>query len=178
MQRILALCAAGTLATISALFAVTMPATGAPGAAGSKGPVTHATGVDSRAEQDAVRAFWTKARMRAAIPRGPERPTAKPGGGGSPGTTSSSNLGIAWTAGRVTVGKVFFQMGGSLYVCSGNAVDDVEDGVTTPNLVVTAGHCVNDGGSAFATNFMFIPRYDSAAPRTSGHPTGPSRPPG
>ena len=72
----------------------------------------------------------------------------------------------------MTVGKVFFQMGSSLYVCSGNAVDDVEDGVTTPNLVVTAGHCVNDGGSAFATNFMFIPRYDPAAPRTSGQPDG------
>ena len=172
MQRSLALSAAGMLATASALLAISTPATGASGTAAPKGPVSHATGVDSRAEQDSVRAFWTKARMKAAIPRGLERPTAKPGGGGSPGTTSTSNLGTAWTAGRVTVGKVFFQLGSSLYVCSGNAVDDVEDGVTTVNLVVTAGHCVNDGGSAFATNFMFIPRYDPAAPRTSGQPDG------
>ena len=172
MQRTLALSAAGMLATASALFAITTPATGVSGAAAPKGPISHATGVDSRAEQDSVRAFWTKARMKAAIPRGLERPAAKPGGGGSPGTTSSSNLGTAWTAGRVTVGKVFFQMGSSLYVCSGNAVDDADDGVATTNLVVTAGHCVNDGGSAFATNFMFIPRYDPAAPRTSGQPDG------
>ena len=82
------------------------------------------------------------------------------------------SLGTAWTAGRATVGKVFFQMGSSLYVCSGNAVDDVDDGVTTPNLVVTAGHCVNDGGTAFATNFLFIPRYDPTQPRTSGQPDG------
>src|SRR3712207_1963725 len=170
MQRTPALIAAGMLASATAVLATVTPATGAPGTPGSRGPVGHATGVDSRAEQDSVRAFWTKARMRAAIPRGPERPNAKPGGGGSPGTTSTSNLGTTWTAGRATVGKVFFQMGSSLYVCSGNAVDDVEDGVTTTNLVVTAGHCVNDGGSAFATNFLFITRYNPAAPPTSGQP--------
>ena len=172
MERTLALTAAGMLASASALVAVATPATGASGSAHPQGPVSHETGVDSRAEQESVRAFWTKSRMKAAIPRGQERPAAKPGRGGSPGTSSSGNLGTAWTAGRVTVGKVFFQMGSSLYVCSGNAVDDVEDGVSTPNLVVTAGHCVNDGGSAFATNFMFIPRYDPAAPRTSGQPDG------
>ncbi len=172
MHRTLALGAAATLAVTGALFGAVAPATGASETAAAKRPVTHATGVDSRAEQDSVRAFWTKARMKAATPRGLERPNAKPGGGNSPGTTSSSNLGTAWTAGRATVGKVFFQLGGSLYVCSGNAVDDVEDGVVTPNLVVTAGHCLNDGGSTFATNFMFIPRYNPAAPRTSGQPDG------
>lgn len=172
MQRTLALTAVGMVASASALVATITPATGASGSAATEGPVSHATGVDSRAEQDSVRGFWTKARMKAATPRGLERPAAKPGGGGSPGTTSSSNLGTAWTAGRVTVGKVFFEMSGSLYVCSGNAVDDVDDGVTTPDLVVTAGHCVSDGGSDFATNFLFIPRYDPAAPRTSGQPDG------
>jgi V8-like Glu-specific endopeptidase len=172
MQRTLALTVAAALATAGPLFALSTPATGAPGSAASPGPVSHRTGIDSRAEQDSVRAFWTKARMKAATPRGLQRPAAKPGGGGSPGTTSTSNLGTAWTAGRATVGKVFFQLGGSLYVCSGNAVDDVEDGVTTSNLVVTAGHCLNDGGSTFATNFLFIPRYDPTQPRTSGQPDG------
>jgi len=171
MKRTLAVTAAGMLAAASALVAITTPAEAAPRPASERGPVSHSTGVDSRAEQDAVRAFWTKTRMKAAVPRGQQRPAAKPGGGGQPGTTSS-NLGTVWTAGRVTVGKVFFQLGSSLYVCSGNAVDDVEDGATTTNLVVTAGHCVNDGGSAFATNFMFIPRYDPAAPRSSGQPDG------
>ena len=172
MQRTLALGVAGVLATAVPLLAAAAPATGASGTARPQGPVSHATGVDTRAEQDAVRAFWTEARMKAAVPRGLERPAAKPGGGGSPSTTSSSNLGTAWTAGRKTVGKVFFEMGGSLYVCSGNAVDDVQDNVTTANLVVTAGHCVNDGGEAYATNFMFIPRYDPTQPRDSRQPDG------
>ena len=116
MQRTLALTAAGMLASASALVAITTPAHAAPGTAPPRGPVSHATGADSRAEQDSVRAFWTRSRMKAAVPRRQKRPAAKPGGGGSPGTTTSSNLGTAWTAGRATVGKVFFQMGSSLYV--------------------------------------------------------------
>ena len=167
MKRTLALTASGMLAA-SVLVAITTSAEAAPRAADRSPVVSHATGVDSRAEQAAVRAFWTQSRMKAAVPRRLERPAARPV---KPGTTAG-NLGTAWTAGRVTVGKVFFQMGSSLYVCSGNAVDDVNDGATTANLVVTAGHCVNDGGSAFATNFMFIPRYDPAQPRTSGQPDG------
>lgn len=171
MKRTLAVTAAGLLAAAGALVAITTPAEAAPRTAPGRGPVSHATGVDTRAEQDAVRAFWTKERMRAAVPRGPERPLAKPGGGPKPGTSDPS-LGTAWTAGRDTVGKVFFAIGSSLYVCSGNAVDDVEDGVTTANLVVTAGHCVNDGGSAYVTNFLFIPKYDPTKPRKSGQPYG------
>ena len=170
MKRTLAATAAGMLAA-GLLVAIATPAEAAPRTASGHGPVSHATGADTRAEQDAVRAFWTSERMRAAVPRGPVRPLAKPGGGSKPGTSDPS-LGTAWTVGRDTVGKVFFQLGSSLYVCSGNAVDDIEDGVSTPNLVVTAGHCVNDGGSAFATNFLFIPRYDSTKPRTSGQPLG------
>ena len=173
MKRTLALTAAAVLATATPLLAVATPAVGAPDHVRGKGPVTHDTGVHSRAEQDAVRAFWTESRRKAAVARGPERPKARPGGGGgTPGTTTGTNLGTAWTAGRVTVGKVFFQLGSSLYVCSGNAVDDVEDGVITPNLVVTAGHCVNDGGSTYATNFLFIPSYDPTKPRDTGQPFG------
>ena len=68
MERTLALTAAGMLASASALVAIATPATGAPGSAHPQGPVSHPTGVDSRAEQDSVRAFWTKSRMKAAIP--------------------------------------------------------------------------------------------------------------
>ena len=172
MKRTARLGFVGMLAAAGALVAVTTPAdaTGRPDDV--RGPVSHATGADTRAEQDAVRAFWTPARMAQAVPRGQVRPLGKPGGaGGSPKTTDPS-LGTEWTAGRVTVGKVFFELNGGLYVCSGNAVDDVEDGVTVTNLVVTAGHCVNDGGSAFVTNFLFIPEYDASQPRTSGQPHG------
>lgn len=172
MKRTLVATAAGVLAAAGALVAITIPAAAEPRPAPDRGPVSRATGVDTRAEQDAVRAFWTAERMRAAVPRGPVRPLAKPGGGGTKPGGSDPSLGTAWTVGRDTVGKVFFNIGSSLYVCSGNAVDDLGDTTTTNNLVVTAGHCVNDGGSAFVTNFMFIPRYDPAASRTSGQPDG------
>src|SRR5688572_6369608 len=107
MERTFALTAAGMLASASALVAIATPATGPAGSAHPPGPVSHENGVDSRAEQDSVRAIWTRSRMKAAIPRGEERPAAKPGGGGSPGTSAGRKLGTAWSAGRVTVGKVF-----------------------------------------------------------------------
>lgn len=52
------------------------------------------------------------------------------------------------------IGKVFFTLGGNNYVCSGNSV-------SSPNksTVSTAGHCLNDGPGAFATNFVFVPAY-------------------
>ncbi|MDQ0029724.1 trypsin-like serine peptidase [Arthrobacter bambusae] len=58
------------------------------------------------------------------------------------------------------IGKVFFTLGGVNYVCSGNSV-------TSPNesTVSTAGHCLNEGPGAFASNFTFVPAYqDGAAP--------------
>ncbi|MFA6576150.1 MAG: hypothetical protein WCS84_12075, partial [Nocardioides sp.] len=171
MRRTLAL-TVGMLA-VSVLVVIAPPADAAPRTAPGHDPVSHATGVDTRAEQDAVRAFWTTKRMRDAVPMGPERPLAEPGSasGPEPGMSDPS-LSTAWTVGRDTVGKVFFQLGSWIYVCSGNAVDDIEDAVATPNLVVTAGHCVNDGGSTFATNFLFVPRYDATKPATSGQPLG------
>ena len=51
-------------------------------------------------------------------------------------------------------GKVFFTLGGSDYVCSGNVVTS-----TSRDLVTTAGHCVNEGPGAFATNVAFVPAY-------------------
>lgn len=172
MKRTVRLGAAGLLAAAGALVAVTTPADAAGRSDGVRGPVSHATGADTRPEQNAVRAFWTSARMKQAVPRGQVRPLAKPPGAGGGKKTSDPSLGTEWTAGRVTVGKAFFQIGSGLYVCSGNAVDDVEDGVTVTNLVLTAGHCVNDGGNEFVENFLFIPEYDASKPRTSGQPHG------
>lgn len=172
MKRTSRLGAVGLLAAASALVAFTTPADAAGRPAGVRGPVSHPTGADSKAGQDAVRAFWTSARLKQAMPRGQVRPLAKPGGGGGKPSTSDPSLGTEWTDGRVTVGKAFFELGGGLYVCSGNAVDDVQDGVTVTNMVVTAGHCVNDGDTEFVTNFLFIPEYDASRPRTSGQPHG------
>lgn len=52
------------------------------------------------------------------------------------------------------IGKVFFNLGNSTYVCSGSVGGD--------NVVWTAGHCVYDNqAKIWATNWMFIPGYMS-----------------
>lgn len=70
----------------------------------------------------------------------------------------------SWTAGGEvlkTTGEVLFAMGGTYYVCSASVADDTVSG---RSIILTAGHCVYDEtGGAFATNWMFVPDYDSAA---------------
>jgi hypothetical protein len=126
------------------------------------------------AEHARIVAFWTPERMKTAVPRDfrydPASgrfhlvPNAKPGGGGTGGNTT----GASWPNGRGKVyqstGKVYFQMNGSGWVCSGTALGDSRNSYS---LVITAGHCVydeeNGNGrlSGFATNWLFIPQYDS-----------------
>jgi hypothetical protein len=52
----------------------------------------------------------------------------------------------------MTVGKVFFSLNGSNYVCSGSAIGN--------KAVLTAGHCVSEGGqNRWANNWVFVPAY-------------------
>jgi hypothetical protein len=55
-----------------------------------------------------------------------------------------------------TTGKVFFTLGGTNYVCSGSATSS-----SNRDVVSTAGHCVNEGPGAFATNWAFVPAYNN-----------------
>ena len=57
-----------------------------------------------------------------------------------------------------TTGKVFFTLAGTNYVCSGSSTV-----AANSSLVQTAGHCLNEGPGAFATNFTFVPAYDDGA---------------
>jgi Trypsin-like peptidase domain len=123
----------------------------------------------AKAEHDRIVAYWTPARMQSAIPRdfvkvgGSFQPKAKPpkppGGGGGGGAVT----GASWTAGGDILarsGKVFFTMSGGRYVCSGSVADDSRDDFS---LVLTAAHCAFDEAEEeFATNWMFIPAYDTA----------------
>jgi V8-like Glu-specific endopeptidase len=54
---------------------------------------------------------------------------------------------------KSTIGKLFFTLAGNNYVCSGSAIGR--------STVLTAGHCVSDGASHFATNFLFCPSWDN-----------------
>jgi hypothetical protein len=115
---------------------------------------------------DRVVAFWTNERVANAVsrdftfdPRNRSfRPAAKPAGGGS-----STTLGSSWNAGGEVLkstGKVLFALGGSYYVCSASVADD---NVAGRSIILTAAHCAYDETrGAFATNWMFVPDYDSA----------------
>jgi hypothetical protein len=154
------------------LALITLPAIAGGATAGPPGAGA-ATSAASR--HDAIVAHWTAARMRAAVPRdfvfdpvrgyhvAPTKGKPVPGGGGN-------TTGASWPNGKGLVykvtGKVYFEMGGSGWVCSGTALTD-DPSRTTWSLVVTAGHCAydetaNGSQSGFATFWMFVPQFDSS----------------
>ena len=120
------------------------------------------------AKPNDVRAYWTPARMRAALPLGLDGlgNLLKPKAPAKAGTTTTA---AGPTAPR-TVGKLFFTTSAGDAVCSASSVN-----TPTKNLIITAGHCTNDGpvrcgvlgGStcptANFTNFLFVPRYRNGA---------------
>lgn len=181
MRRTRSLLATAAVSLVAATLTLGTPADARPAApaADRAKAVAHATGADTRAEQDAVRAFWTPERMRQAIPRDGLR--AAPRAAKPAPTPDPPEYGTEWTAGQNTVGKVFFTLGKSMYVCSGNSVDFSGDGkgrgIQSNNLVTTAGHCVTDGQnrrgvSQWASRFLFVPSYDATASYESGQPLG------
>lgn len=114
--------------------------------------------------------YWTAERMRSAIPgdvlakRAMERGKAS----GAASAVQGKATKVPSTQGKRTIasnetpvthiGKVFFTLGGSNYVCSGNAVTSANK-----STVSTAGHCLNEGPGAFATNWVFAPAYENGA---------------
>jgi hypothetical protein len=153
------------LATL--LVLVTLPVLAGSAAAGGAARAT--------SRHDAIVAHWTEARMRAAVPRDfafdaahGYRIVANKGKPGSSGTGASwlNGTGLVY---KVT-GKVYFEMNGSGWICSGTALTDSRSGYS---LVVTAGHCAYDETakgslSGFATNWLFIPQFDSNPTYTCG----------
>jgi len=113
--------------------------------------------------------YWTAERMRAALPgdalvagkapsgasesvragreRAVPRQKARPA---KPGATAQTPV--------AHIGKVFFTLGGSNYVCSANAVSSANE-----STVATAGHCLNEGPGTFATRFTFVPAYQNGS---------------
>ncbi|WP_160667252.1 trypsin-like serine peptidase [Pseudarthrobacter sp. ATCC 49987] len=172
---------ATSLLTLSAAALLALGAAGAATAAPASGKApTETSGVSSHAVVETGGAeYWTEERMRNAIPgdvladkavqRGANSKAAlnRPAEAGAPSTVEA--LAPSRQAKEVQplqpranasetpvkhIGKVFFTLGGTNYVCSGNSVSS-----TNKSTVSTAGHCVNEGPGAFATKFTFVPAY-------------------
>jgi V8-like Glu-specific endopeptidase len=138
----------------------------------------------AQAEHDRIVAYWTPARMAAAMPRdmqlpgsplipaargGIPGPPSGGGGGGGGGGDPTAVTGASWTHDGAVLnltGKVYFVVYPWLYVCSGSAVNDA----SRPgySLVLTAGHCAYDFKKGFVTNWLYVPDFDAAP--VSGYP--------
>lgn len=158
---------------VSAVLLAPMPTSSAQPAA-PVAPVVKRFDASADA-QHRVAAYWTPDRMRAAIPGDRlvvrrAAPTRGASTGGTPttiapqeptATAASGFSGGAYTGGGAvvkTTGKVFFTLKGVDYVCSGSSTASYNK-----SLVLTAGHCVNEGPGVFASNFVFVPAYDHGA---------------
>lgn len=175
-----------SLLAVVAVAALALALAAPAGAAGAKLQRSQAAGAQARAAQhQRILDYWTAERRANAKPRDivlplgtKPRPAAKPaskgkpGGGGSTGPSANST-GATWNFGgdvSMTAGKVFFTLGGSNYVCSGNLVTS---GLPAGSYVVsTAGHCTHEGdgsgAAGYATNFAFYPGWTgstSTAPK-------------
>ena len=168
--------ATGVSATI-ALCLSAGSATASPVAAEKPDPaVSKSIG---QAAQEKTKDYWTESRMENAkdgslltrdrdeMPSGDVatgEPTVLKGTAGQakkPKPNPQAHPGGYYTGGGKvvqTTGKVFFTLGGSNYVCSGSSTVAANN-----SLVQTAGHCLNEGPGAFATNFTFVPGYDDGA---------------
>jgi V8-like Glu-specific endopeptidase len=128
----------------------------------------------TRAAHDRIVDYWTPQRMRNAVPAeilvaGKDKSSAGDAvATGKPSVVpqAAPAAAAAFTGGyysgggeiRDTTGKVFFTLSGTNYVCSGSAVTS-----GNKDVVLTAGHCLNEGPGAYATNWAFVPGYDDGA---------------
>lgn len=155
----------GTAAATPQAATPSREAASAPGTIGGR-PAS-----DARTANARITAYWTPARMRAAIPvRKPavaDQPvlerTDRPGRVGRPRAAAvpAGPRTTARNAGRAVnsspgVGKVFFtKANGQDFVCSGSTINN-----PAGNLVSTAGHCVHGGrGGTWHDNWAYVPHY-------------------
>ncbi|MCB5282210.1 MULTISPECIES: hypothetical protein [unclassified Arthrobacter] len=168
---------ATSLLSISAAALLALSAAGAASAAPASGNApTETSGVTSHAVLETGGAeYWTAERMRNAVPGDVLAEKAVQRGAGSKAALNRPAAGAPSSIEALApkkqgadiqtkanasetpvkhIGKVFFTLGGTNYVCSGNSVS-----ATNKSTVSTAGHCINEGPGAFATKFTFVPAY-------------------
>jgi hypothetical protein len=162
---------ASGLLSLSAAAVLAISAAGGATAAPAASDDQKSTSVTSSAADSAGAAeYWTEDRMRGAIPGDVLAGKALERGNRSSALTveKGQSTEVKATQGKPTlarneapvkyIGKVFFTLAGANYVCSGNSVS-----AKNKSTVSTAGHCVNQGAGAFATNFVFVPAYENGA---------------
>ncbi|SDP35708.1 hypothetical protein SAMN04487905_103341 [Actinopolyspora xinjiangensis] len=130
--------------------------------------------------------FWTKERMRRAVPAPMPRPSdgqvsdpeeqenvlpqqseqgSLPRGVSTPQSStepraSAISRAQRWTEPGIpasTTGKIFAEgPQGQLYECSGSVIT-----ADNQNTVWTAGHCLHNGNGQFYSNITFVPAHDN-----------------
>jgi V8-like Glu-specific endopeptidase len=126
------------------------------GGAGAAGGGVSQQAVGTAAQAAAVR-YWTTGRMTRDLVRQPP-----PGTQAAWLSGDTAGAGLRWTHGgavAAAVGRVFFTLGGTDYVCSGALV-----GGADPDLVLTAAHCVTGApargrATQWATHWVFVPGF-------------------
>lgn len=161
--------ASGLLSFSAAAVLALATAAGAPAAPDAKDDKNTPAIASVTVEDTGAAEYWTADKMKGAIPgdvlagkaleRGNRSAAPVEKGKSSQVSPTKGKQTIAASEAPVKhIGKVFFTLGGANYVCSANAVSSVNE-----STVATAGHCLNEGPGAFATNFIFVPAYDNGA---------------
>jgi len=146
------------LVAIAAGLAITVvvPTLAGRLAASASGAGVSQQAVGAAAQAAAVR-YWTTSRMTRDLIRQPPRGTRLAWLSGN-----TAGAGLRWTHGgtvAAAVGRIFFSLGGTDYVCSGALV-----GGAHPDVVLTAAHCVTGGpgqgrATQWVTNWVFVPGF-------------------
>lgn len=154
--RAVPLLASSVLLT-GALSAATMSADARETTAGARGQVAAAPAARRTAEE--IRAYWTPARMRAAVPVEQLVDGLALGRATAPSSTTTRTTQDV-RAPRST-GKLFFKVDGLDAVCTASAIN-----TRKRNQVITAGHCVHTGPNVgllqqphFYSDWVYVPRY-------------------
>jgi V8-like Glu-specific endopeptidase len=158
-------------AALVALLALLAAATPAPGAAAPGPDSATASAASAEARRAArVARYWTAARMRSARPLdlvvgAGGRPRLRVGAAAPEPAAGASFLAVATpeAAPFSFNGRLFIRRGKLSGYCSGTAIDS-----PTRQLVLTAGHCLNDGRengerSIWSDYLEFVPAYDGGS---------------